>query len=372
MTVSSHPLARGAIGRLLCLLRSPAETTRLPPGAWDDIVRLARHTRLLGVLAYRIAAIGALKDVPAQPRGHLEAATKVARYRAHTVRAELRALSSALEGTNFPVVLLKGSAYVEQGLPIASGRLPGDVDIMVPRTELDGTERKLLAAGWESQVSDDYDQRYYREWSHELPPLRYPGHPLEVDLHHTITPITGRLQPDPALLFASAIVPVDGSRWRVLSPGDQVLHMAVHLFQDSDLAARLHELVDFDGLLRHYATTPGFWSSLRSRAAALGLERPLWYALHFSAELLGTPGTILADLPAPSAPFRAAMTWMTTQALPPTHPDEPPSMGSRTARLLALMRYHWLRMPPRLLLAHLSRKAARSLVSKIRGAKGRV
>jgi hypothetical protein len=69
---------------------------------------------------------------------------------------------------------------------------------------------------------DPYDERYYREWIHELPPLRFPGRFLELDLHHTILPLTGRIQPDSAALL-EASNPVEGTGFRVLCPaGDPI------------------------------------------------------------------------------------------------------------------------------------------------------
>ena len=133
-------------------------------------------------------------------------------------------------------------------------------------------EARLHAAGWESAALDPYDERYYRDWSHETPPLRFPGHFLELDLHHAITPVTGRLHFDPAPLFAESLA-VPGTPFRVLSPHDQVLHACVHCFQDGDLALRVREIADIDGLLRSFADTPGFWPGLVERARELDARR---------------------------------------------------------------------------------------------------
>ena len=45
---------------------------------------------------------------------------------------------------------------------------------MVPRERIETVERTLLDRGWKTPVQDDYDDRYYREWSHEIPPLMHP------------------------------------------------------------------------------------------------------------------------------------------------------------------------------------------------------
>ena len=42
-------------------------------------------------------------------------------------------------------------------------------------------------------------------------------------------------------------------------------------------------------LLRHFGTDPAFFASLVERAAELDLRRPLFYALRYTARVLGTP-----------------------------------------------------------------------------------
>ena len=101
---------------------------------------------------------------------------------------ELAEVRRALEGTDATLMLLKGAAYVVQDLECAAGRLPADLDILVRREELDAVEQRLLAGGWESEPLDRYDRRYYREWMHQVPPMRVPGHVMELDLHHAILP----------------------------------------------------------------------------------------------------------------------------------------------------------------------------------------
>jgi hypothetical protein len=52
--------------------------------------------------------------------------------------------------------------------------------------------------------------------------------------------------------------------------------------------AGLGGLVDFGELCRHFARDPDFWRQLVPDAVELGLVRPLYYALHYASELLGT------------------------------------------------------------------------------------
>ena len=80
-----------------------------------------------------------------------------------------------------------------------------DIDIMVPEALLGDVEVALLAHGWAHIKFSDYDQRYYRKWSHELPPLVRQQRKTVVDVHHTILPRTSRLRPDVAKLWQQSL-----------------------------------------------------------------------------------------------------------------------------------------------------------------------
>lgn len=351
-----------AAQHLLPLLRNALHAKTMDLAAWDDTLRLARQARVLGVLAHRLKADQDLwAQLPPVVLGHLHAAIHYARYRAQLVRMEL-AVAEACLPVAAQVVLLKGAAYLMQGLPAALGRSPNDVDLMVARSRLDEVEAALTAAGWETQSVDAYDQRYYREWSHELPPMRKPGHALELDLHHTIAPVTSRTRADDALLFAG-LVELPGSRFCVLHPCDQVIHAAIHLFQDSELDGRLRELVDIDGLIRAHLVTPEDWQTLHERAGSHHAGRVLWYALYFAREWLATPvpDSLLADEPPRLQQY--AMRWVFSRTSLPRLPDQRLPVSVRVAGLIAQIRYHRLRMPATLMLRHLWHKTVKGLLA---------
>ncbi len=348
---------------LRALLDGLHHAQQLDPACWETVLRLARSTRLHGRLA--AAQLGGT-DLPAVVERHLCSAARIAAFNRQMLIAELHQLAPLCQG-DFPVVLLKGAAYAAQNHAGANGRLVSDVDLLVPRSALRTMEQRLHDAGWRSAPLDPYDERYYRDWSHETPPLRFPGHFLEVDLHHAITPVTARLNFDPTpLIEASEALP--GSVFRVLQGEDQLLHACLHCFQDGDLGLRLREVADIDSLLRHHGradgadATNGFARRLIERATQLGLLRPLWYGLHFAARWFATPQavTILAQLPPgarPAATTRLLMDRLVPLAMLPGNPDLPPPLAARLARQAMLTRYHWQRMPLRLLLPHLARKA---------------
>ncbi len=350
------------VEKLIHAIVAPESAAGFNDDDWDLIVRTAGTAELLGTLHSRLGRAGVLSVVPAAPRLHLAGAHAFYVHRAQMARYLLRGLHHALRGMPEKLVLLKGAAYVVQGLPFSVGRMFDDVDLMVSRSDLDAVEARLQQAGWLSEKPDAYDQHYYRAWAHELPPMRHPRFLLQLDVHHTILPVTGRLKPDAAKLIEAAI-PVAGEPWCVLSPADQLLHVAVHLFQDSDCTNRLRELVDIDALLRAHAGA-GLDEMLPRRAALHGLGRPLWYALRYAQAWLGTPvSPALARAIGEFAPgplARGAMDRLVHRAIFPPHPDSRPARRSPFAHRILEGRAVWLRMPPWLLIYHAAMKVFRS------------
>ena len=321
---------------------------------WDTVLRLARASNLHGRLA---AANLDAASLPEVVRRHLTSSIRIAAYRTQMLREELFRLAPLCQ-RDYPVIVLKGAAYVLQGRRMAKGRFVSDVDLLVPFAHLNAMESRLRSAGWKPEELTPYDERYYRDWSHETPPMRYPGGSLEVDLHHALTPVTGTLAFDPSSLFdRSESIP--GTPFRALSREDQVLHACLHCFHDGDLTLRVREIVDIDGLLREFAIDDQFWDKLLARAEELRLTRPLWYGLHFAQNLLGcpVPVTVMGRVSGPSGAAQKLMDTLVPLAMLPSHLDGPPPPSVRLACKALLARYHLMRMPMHLLIPHLARKA---------------
>ena len=146
---------------------------------WED-ARVRRRDR---------RSAGRAANQPAARR-----ATAAARL-AQLARWELTACGAFCSPPGIPMIALKGVACIVRAIPHAATRILSDIDVMVPRDRIDDAEAALLAGGWKGTKLDPYDQRYYRRWSHEIPPLSYPGRLLGVDVHHTICPPRSRLRP---------------------------------------------------------------------------------------------------------------------------------------------------------------------------------
>jgi hypothetical protein len=340
-------------------IREPERALAWSSAEWELVVRLGRRLRLLARLAESLAAAGLLERVPHAPRRHLLAQRQVSRHRTATMRWALERVRAVTGTRPFPFVLLKGAAYLAQNLPIAAGRLPSDVDILVPRAHLADVQSALSADGWSEVPLDAHDRRYYLEWSHELPPMRHPVHPIELDLHHGILPPVARTRVDIDRLL-QAVQPSPWPGWQVLQPTDQVLHCATNLFLDAQAHDRLRDLIDLDGLLRHFGRTPSFFSELLARARELGLAELLALGSRLCVEWLGTPLPDAERAPLrahePAAPRRWWLMPALRTVLTPSHPDALPPWQQGAWGTLLLTRYHLARMPLRLLVPHLAHK----------------
>jgi hypothetical protein len=359
MTVPAEPTAVDFVSRAL---RHPQGLPALSPAGWDVLVRQARRAGLLARIACVLDAQGSLDAVPDAPRAHLQAAMTLAEAQHAEVLRELSCIDRALAPTGVRPVLLKGAAYVAASLLPAMGRLFTDIDILVPKKHLPEVEAALMLEGWATTHHSAYDQRYYRQWMHELPPLRHIRRQNVLDVHHAILPTTARLKPSSAKLLANARPLANAPRFAVLDHADMVLHSMVHLFHNDDLSHSLRDLSDLDLLLRHLGRNPGFWPDLIARARELDLARPLYYGLHYTNLVLATPvpGPTLdaagADGPGRLKGAIADRLW--TRALRPQHATASDLWTPPTVFALYL-RAHWLRMPPLPLLRHLTIKALR-------------
>jgi len=343
---------------LIQVLRAPLTALALPPSGWDLLIRQARRANLIARLAAELEAV--LHEVPEAPRQHLHSALLIARRQRIATRWEVSCLRDALVPLGLAPILLKGAAYLMADLPAARGRLFGDVDLLVPRQQIAAAEAALQAAGWvfDSELSA-YDQRYYRDWMHEIPPLRHQERDAALDLHHTILPPTARRPVNTAALFEDTRELADMPGMRVLAPTTMFLHSAAHLFHEGELDNGLRDLFDLDSLLRTFGAEPGFWAQLPARAQVLGLTQPLYLALRYTQRLLGTPVPAeFMDEARRLAKPRALrlLDACYERALRPAHPSCADGWTA-TARLALYVRSHWLRMPTGLLARHLLRKA---------------
>lgn len=347
------------LATLIDLLRGEPAGRGILPGEWTDLIAAARAANLLGSLGERMAAAQAGTGCNADR--HLEGARQLSERQRRSVRWEAQCINDALARLGVPIVLLKGAAYVLGDYANARGRLFGDIDILVPSASLGAAEVALMVAGWTPIASaTEYDQRYYRTWMHELPPMVHPRRGSVIDVHHTILPPTARLKPDPAGLIARSR-PVPGlDALRVPCVEDLVIHSITHLVHEGELHNGLRDLYDIHTLVTVAAQDRGFWTRLLDCTREHGLGEPVALGLRLVRRHFGTaiPDAAAQALGFDEKRFAARrLIALYGRALVPPALRDAPRTGAG-ADLALYVRAHWLRMPPLLLARHLVRKAA--------------
>lgn len=328
-----------AMQALVDLFAGRRDGAKLTPRDWDGVIGVARAEAMLATLSHRLKTADLPPPVAALFADQ-RAAAKVAQNQA-LWEAEMARRALAPEGIEF--ILLKGTAYAAAGLPCSDGRQIGDLDILVVAHHIRRAENELLEAGWEWVKSDPYDDHYYREHMHELPPLIHKARDRMIDVHHTILPKTHRITPDALSLVSDAVVTESGLA--VLCPTDMVCHCAAHMLADGDLQGGLRNLWDFHCLTRDFAAAdPRFWDKLDARADRHGLGAAVHRAARLARDLFG------ADLPPGWDGRDPADSWYRRRLLARDDWGRPTNFLLQQAFYI---RSHWLRMPPMMLAKHL-------------------
>lgn len=347
----SSPLLAFLSGKL-----SPAD---LYDEAWS---LLLAEARCAGVFSRLCLILGsdqlAKKCFPKGLRHHLESAEIEAAAFQRDVKRELIHLRDALERLGEPVLLLKGAAYVASGVRAALGRSFNDIDLLVPKGLIPAAESSLILAGWHVGSLDPYDDRYYREWSHEIPPMSHIRRGTTVDLHHALVMPTCRVRVDSGKMIASAMNIEGTDFWYRLSEEDMLLHAVAHLTLNSEFERGLRDLWDVDLLFREFSCSPCFEERLFERARDVGLLPLLLVGLYVARNLFSTPVSskrvsdaswLLRTLFGSSASTRHQVSKPTAQPL---------------SDVLLMYRELYLRLPLKLVVKHVIHKAKKSLDSK--------
>ncbi|HEX8420442.1 MAG TPA: nucleotidyltransferase family protein [Sphingomonas sp.] len=322
------------------LVRALRDPSSLPLETdWLSLLTIARAEQLIGTLAHRLAGLPLPEIVAAtlhDARASAEAGRRAALWEAEMARRVLAPIGCR-------IVLLKGTAFVAAGLMAGQGRSIGDLDILVPRDALGAVEAALLAAGWEWVKPDPYDDAYYREHMHELPPLIHRERDRMIDVHHAILPLTARITPNSPALIGNAQALANGLF--TLAPADMIVHAAAHLLADGDLAGGLRNLWDIHCLIEEFGS-----EGLEDRARLHGLDAQVRQVARQAHRLFGTA------IPTEWSRWTIADRLIRRRLLArdgwgrPTRP---------ATRLGFYVRSHWLRMPPVMLARHLWVKARR-------------
>lgn len=326
------------------LLRHPEAASTLLDSQWNEIIRQARKNQLLGQLAARLDALGLSHELSLPVRRHLDLAFLTSTRRAEAALWEISTIRRALD-SSIPLILLKGCAYVLAGDQNSPGRYFSDIDLLIPKAKLDRAESALIADGWKPGNISEADQRYYREWMHELPPMQHVRRHTTLDLHHAIVPPVSRyaFSADRLLDNAEEI----GPGIYVLGKTDRLIHCAVHLIQEGESRKITRDLFDLFLLFQQHFASPDSHAELQERAEELGLRRLVEAATGAAQIIFGTQSNGYT----PSSCLEKFLITLGSQVPGSSNVHE------RLAEQYLYLHSHWMKMPLRLLIPHLLRKS---------------
>lgn len=348
MSLLSSPLVQA--------LRDPTVMDSFSERQWDLAICQARSAGLLGRLGVLAQARAEKLRLPEGAQRHFTAMACIVARQHNAVRWEVAQISRALAASGVRVTLLKGAAYAAADGPAAVGRTFNDVDILVPKDRLADVEHALQVHGWIGAAATAYDERYYRRWMHELPPMVHVQRNTTLDVHHNLLPETARIRTRPDLVMADAIRLPDWSNIQVPTLIDQILHSACHLFHEGEWGHGLRDLNDLHLMFGAYGAQGRSGRELVARAEALGLVRPLIYAIQCTAAVYGT---VLPSGAQDQLAIRPSTGWIVPlflTALSSAH-HSLRGPGTTASEAALYVRSHWLRMPLRLLIPHLAHQA---------------
>lgn len=261
---------------------------------------------------------------------------------------EMDRIERALSGTDINPILLKGATYVATKSKAADGRRVSDIDIIVSEGELEEVEHALKNAGWEDDEStdNDYDQQYYREWMHELPPLRHKTRGNVIDVHHRLLPHTARFDIDHLAMIDASIL-LEGRALRTFVPVDVFIHSCVHAFADGALDTPTRTCVELYFLFQDLSEIERM--QLVARAKQLKATKAVGIATWFIHKVYSLRAAQEISRQLVSRYRALGLKWAIITKL------EGAALTS-VAKFYLYVRSHHLRMPMRLLIPHFLKK----------------
>lgn len=328
----------------------------------DDVDILIQQSYATGLVARVFDVLtrnNLLVEIPENLQWHFSSAHKVFLAHKFDIENEVKRIVQALKPANIEPVFLKGAAYIMANDGCHEGRLFADVDIFVDKSDLSATEEMLRWNGWIAEKLDEHDEKYYRDWMHEIPPMVNSKTNMTIDVHHNLIPLVSRIKLDSAKLKDRIVSNRDGVKSLALE--DRVLHSAAHLLLDGEFDNGFRDIHDLYLLITGgVSINADSLDLLQQRAEQLGFELILYYCLRLQQRIFALTMSdkyIVALEAKISSPKIAQMVleMLFTVIYPSTTSTD--SRKQRTYALLLFIRSHWLKMPMHILVPHLFHKA---------------
>lgn len=351
--------------QLIQLFKSHQHAAQLSVRDWEALLFVLKTARLEAALGFRLQTTPTWSELPAKVKRHLTAAMTYAdRQRAQVIHegAELHQL---LTEQGITPVFLKGAAYLVAETDNAYGRLCSDIDLLVKLDDLEASESTLINHLWYHKTLTEYDDKYYREFAHEIPPLYHLQRGTVLDLHHNLfLPVSGKA-PTLDAYWSNILKSKNGVY--TLEPAGMFMHSVIHLMLNEEIVFGFRDILDLRALAIQFDSEP-FWQ----RVEALAVTGNFVPELNVVVQLLvnwfniAVPEKLCGEINANR--YNRLLVVLYSRALVPDHPSLN-TFSNKVARQLIFIRGHWMKMPFPVLLKHFSIKAGLSIRNWFRGDK---
>jgi hypothetical protein len=158
---------------------------------WDLFLELAVHHRVYPILYSYLKKFNLYKNVPAYVFEELSQLYKMNTFQMLQLRAEMEHIGELLIENQIRLLFLKGPVLAAELYGDLSLRTSCDLDILVPLSELEQTEKILVNYGYEK---DDYIQTVLGDWKwrHHHVTYHHPLKKIKVEIHWRLNPGPGK------------------------------------------------------------------------------------------------------------------------------------------------------------------------------------
>ncbi len=286
---------------LLALLRcSEGAAADLTPQAWDETLRLALRHGVAPLLRRALQSGGALERVPHDVRARLEAERRATALDNLRNYGQFQRVARALGQQDIPVIALKGLHLAELVYRDISLRPMSDMDILVPRSQVEHSLAILRGLGY--GFADDLSGAAAAMLDIKCNiSLGHRAMDVLLEVHWSLEEPPGRYAAVVEEIWRRAIPARLGDADALVMPAEfLLLHVCAHLACNHTFAFSLHALCDIAEIIR---ARPAFdWTVVADHGRRDCWGRGIAAALRLSADHLGAavPPEVLVSLGADS------------------------------------------------------------------------
>ena len=282
--------ASEALLRLTAASRDVTHSDRLttlldrPEEDWATLWQLAAEQDVLPLLAHRLASVPPASMEPPGVRETAAAIRRATLLRNMALQAELQRIGRLLQPADIPMVPLKGTALAQRIFGTLEARRCGDIDILVPENQWGAAYEMLLDDGYRPRERVTPGVKHHA--FHGIPLVRESqSGGFVVELHWSLFD-RRFVDVDERALWQRVPACHANGPLRALPNEELLLFLAVHSTKHS--AGGLRLLADLDQLIACERAALD-WDRLRQLAADWQASDLLYFPLHASRQLLGTP-----------------------------------------------------------------------------------